>query len=273
MGFFMVRATQSRKLLFLVPFVFLLGLGFAFPACGQTAKSASWVIMGAQVADGTGKPLRQANVRITGDRIARIGNFRPNKNDRVITATGLVLAPGFIDIHNHSTSGLEKDLLAESQISQGITTVVLGADGDSPWPIGEFLEKRRRAPAAVNLAILVGHATVRRKVMGDDFRRAARPEEIAVMEKLVEQGMREGAIGLSSGLEYEVGSYSTTEELAELARVAARFGGFYMTHIRDEADRSFEALREAIAIGEQAHIPVEISHIKLGTVGDRKSVV
>jgi N-acyl-D-amino-acid deacylase len=103
--------------------------------------------------------------------------------------------------------------------------------------------------------------------MGDDFRRAARPEEIAAMVKLVEQGMQEWAIGLSSGLEYEVGGYGTTDEVVVLARVAARFGGFYMTHIRDEADRMLEALREAIAIGEQARIPVEISHIKMGTVG------
>ncbi len=223
--------------------------------------------MGAQIADGTGRPLRRANVRLVGDRITRVGNFRPGNDDVVVAAEGLVLAPGFIDVHNHSAEGLEKDPLAESQISQGITSVVLGPDGASPWPISEFIEKQRRAPPTLNLAVMVGHATVRRKVMGDDFRRAARPEEIAQMERLVEQGMHEGAVGLSSGLEYEVGSYSTTEEVIALARVAARFGGFYMTHIRDEADRSFEALREATEIGRQARIPVGISHIKLGTVG------
>jgi N-acyl-D-amino-acid deacylase len=103
--------------------------------------------------------------------------------------------------------------------------------------------------------------------MGDGFKRAARPDEIVKMAALVDEGMRDGAVGLSSGLEYEVGSYSETAEVVELARVAARRGGFYMSHIRDEADRVFEALREAIAIGEQANIPVQISHIKLGTVG------
>ncbi|MBI3669023.1 MAG: D-aminoacylase [Acidobacteria bacterium] len=252
-------AFASLSLLLLVPFAPLLS--------GPPAKQASRVIVGAQVADGTGGPLRRANVRLTGDRITRVGNFRPRAGEPVVAADGLVLAPGFIDIHNHSSEGLAKDPLAESQISQGITTVILGADGESPWPIGEFVEKNRQAPAALNLAVLVGHATVRRKVMGDDYRRAARPEEIAEMCKLVEQGMREGAIGLSSGLEYEVGGYATTEEMVALARVAARFGGFYMTHIRDEADRMLEALREAIAIGEQARIPVEISHIKMGTVG------
>ena len=115
--------------------------------------------------------------------------------------------------------------------------------------------------------VMVGHATVRRQVMGDDYKRAAREDEIARMAALVEQGMSEGAIGLSSGLEYEVGSYSETKELVELSKAAAKHGGFYMSHIRDEADRAFEAFREAIAIGEQARIPVQISHIKLGTVG------
>ena len=264
----MDRPGRPPKPLLILPALFLLLVCcVALRAQKPSGQPAAWVIVGAQVADGTGGPLQRANVRIVSDRITHVGNFRPGKKEPVIAAGGLVLAPGFIDIHNHSTNGLEKGPLAETQVSQGITTVVLGADGESPWPIGEFLHKIRQAPAALNIAVLVGHATLRRRVMGNDYRRAARLEEIAQMEKLVEQAMREGAIGLSSGLEYEVGSYSTTEELIALARVAARFGGFYMTHIRDEADRSFEALREAIAIGEQARISVQISHIKLGTVG------
>ena len=113
----------------------------------------------------------------------------------------------------------------------------------------------------------VGHATVRRQVMKDDFKRAARADEIARMALLVDQGMREGAVGLSSGLEYEVGGYAETSELVELAKVVARYGGVYMSHIRDEADKTFDALKEAIAIGEGAHVAVQISHIKLGTVG------
>lgn len=256
----------ARKLSLLTQVFFLfLTIFAALPLSSQHSAPASWVILGAEVADGTGARLRQVNVRVLGDRIIRVGRFRPAKNERVVRADGLLLAPGFLDIHNHSAAGFEKDPLAETQISQGITTVVLGADGESPWPIGEFLERYRQAPVTLNLAVLVGHATVRHKVMGEDYRRAARSEEIAQMERLVEQGMREGAVGLSSGLEYEVGSYSTTEELVALASVAARFGGFYMTHIRDEADHTLEALREAITIGEQAHIPVEISHIKLGS--------
>jgi N-acyl-D-amino-acid deacylase len=231
-----------------------------------TAQPGAWIIVGAQIADGTGSPLRAANVRIVGDRIDRVDNAPPARGDSIVNAKGLVLAPGFIDIHNHSSSELTGDPAAESQVSQGITTLVLGPDGSSPWPIGEYLAERRRARASVNVAVMVGHATVRRLVMGDDFRRAARPDEVARMAELVAQGMREGAVGLSSGLEYEVGSYSETSEVVELAKAAARYGGIYMSHIRDEADKSFEALREAIQIGEQAHIPVQISHIKLGTV-------
>jgi N-acyl-D-amino-acid deacylase len=118
----------------------------------------------------------------------------------------------------------------------------------------------------VNVALLVGHATVRRSVMGDDFRREATTLEIARMQALVEQACADGAIGLSSGLEYEVGSYGSTAELVALAQVAARHGGFYISHIRDEADRTLDAVREALAIGEQAGLPVQITHIKLGTV-------
>jgi N-acyl-D-amino-acid deacylase len=227
---------------------------------------ASTVIINAQVADGTGAALRRESVRITDDRISALGNFKPAPGDEVIDAKGLVLAPGFIDIHNHSTEGLDRDPLATTQIAQGITTVLLGADGDSPWPIGSWLEERRGKPVAMNLAVAVGHATVREQILQKDFRRVSRPTEVAAMAKLVEQGMNEGAIGLSSGLEYDVASYSTTEEMVEVAEAAAKHGGFYMTHIRDEADRSFEALREEIAIGQRARIPVQHSHIKLGTV-------
>ena len=119
----------------------------------------------------------------------------------------------------------------------------------------------------MNVATLVGHATVRQQVMGDDYRRAATSDEVERMATLVDRAMREGAIGLSSGLEYVVGSYATTDEVVELAKAAARHGGLYISHIRDEADRTLEAVREAIAIGERARLPVQITHIKLGTVG------
>ena len=229
--------------------------------------STGWVIRGAQLADGTGAALRRADVRFDNGTIAEIGEVKPQSNDRVVDATGLVLAPGVIDAHNHSTEGLDADPDAITQVAQGITTLVVGQDGSSPFPLADYLARRRANPTTVNVAALVGHATIRRQVMGDDFRRTATPAEIVRMETLVDQEMRSGAIGLSSGLEYEVGSYASTEEVVALARVAAKHGGFYISHIRDEADKSMDAIREAIAIGEKAKIPVQITHIKLGTVG------
>jgi len=235
------------------------------PAAQAPARATT--IVGAEVADGTGAPLRRANVRFSGDRIVAVGSGKPEQGDAVVDGAGLVVAPGFIDIHNHSEQGLSTDPSAASQIAQGVTTLLVGPDGGSPWPIGDYLAERARNPATVNVGAFVGHATVRRLVMGEDFKRAARPDEVARMATMVDQAMREGAFGLSSGLEYEVGGYGETSELVELAKAAARHGGIYMSHIRDEADKSFEALREAVAIGEQARIPVQISHIKLGTVG------
>ena len=235
--------------------------------CALPARShQSLVITNAQLADGTGAPLRKANLRITGSRITKIGNFKPTRTDRVLDAKGLVLAPGFIDIHNHSISGLETDPLAETQIAQGITSLVIGADGDSPWPIAPWLEARQKNPASVNVAVIAGHATIRELVLGKDFRRIATPEEIDKMASLTTHAMHEGAIGLSSGLEYYVASFSNTNEVVAMSAAAAKSGGFYMTHIRDEGNKSFEALKEEIEIGRRAHIPVEHSHIKLGTV-------
>ncbi|MGI8990731.1 MAG: N-acyl-D-amino-acid deacylase family protein [Bryobacteraceae bacterium] len=229
------------------------------------SQSAAILIAGARIADGTGAPLRQADVRIQGDRIVEIGKLKSHPGEQAIDAKGLVLAPGFIDLHNHSQA-LDKDPGAASQVSQGITTVLLGQDGGSPWPLSDYLTQRREHPAALNLQSMVGHATVRRKVMGDDYRRVATPDEIEKMVRLVDEAMRQGAVGLSSGLEYEVGSYSATEEVIAMARAAAKHGGIYVSHIRDEADLSLQSIHEAIRIGAEADIPVEISHIKLGTV-------
>ena len=173
---------------------------------GLSSSARSTAIVGATIADGTGAPARTATVRIEGDRIVSVGDSAPDAADAIIDAKGLVLAPGFIDIHNHSTTGLDSGPAAETQVAQGITTIVVGADGSSPWPIAGYLADRQRHPAAVNVMVMVGHATVRRAVMGDDYKRPARDDEIARMQTLVDQGMQEGAVGLSSGLEYEVGS-------------------------------------------------------------------
>ena len=227
----------------------------------------SFIIVGARVADGTGVPLRAVNVRVENGRIAAIGDLHPSQGDVVIDGAGRVLAPGFIDVHNHSTSGLEREPLASSQVSQGITTLLVGQDGSSPLPVATYLAARSKAPAAVNVATCVGHASVRSKVMGDDYKRVARPDEVARMEALVDQGFKDGAFCLSSGLEYEIGGYASTDEVVALARVAGRHGGFYISHIRDEADKAMEAMAELVDIGERAKVAVQNTHIKVGTAG------
>jgi len=230
-------------------------------------QPASFVITGARIADGTGAPLRAASVRVQGDTIAAIGAITPRPGEPVIDGTGMVLAPGFIDTHNHSSSGIEVEPAALSQVSQGITTMAVGPDGSSPWPVGEYLQRLRAKPPTVNVVTFAGHATIRREIIGYDYKRQATPAEVARMAALVTQAMNEGAFGLSSGLEYEVGSYSATDEVITMARAAGAKGGIYTSHIRDEADLAMDAIREAITIGEQGKVPVQITHIKLGTVG------
>ncbi|MGD9905466.1 MAG: amidohydrolase family protein [Vicinamibacterales bacterium] len=232
-----------------------------------SSQATSFVIAGAELADGTGAALRRADVRVEGDTIVAVGSVAPRSGEPVVDGAGLVLAPGFIDAHNHSTDGLEREREAVTQVSQGITTLAVGQDGSSPWPIAGYLERLRARPPAVNVVVLAGHATIRTQVMGQDYKRRARPAKVARMRTLVDQAMAEGAFGLSSGLEYEVGSYSDVEEVVEMARAAGARGGYYISHIRDEADLSMDAIREAIAIGERGRLPVQITHIKLGTVG------
>ena len=237
-------------------------------AVAVPAAGASVLIRGGRVIDGTGSAARRADVRIEGDRIVSVApGLRPRAGERVVDARGKIVAPGFIDLHNHSDRQLFDMPEAATQTAQGITTLLVGVDGGGPWPIGEFLSRLDAAPAAVNVATLVGHGNVREKVMGEDFKRPARPAELASMRDMVAQGMADGAFGLSSGLEYDPGYYSTTDELVALAEVAARRGGFYATHIRNEADETMRALAEAVEIGYRARIPVHISHLKMGTVG------
>jgi len=235
----------------------------ALVALSANAFGIALVFKNARVIDGTGRKSFVADVRIDGDRIVKIGRIEPMKSDEVIDASGLVLAPGFIDIHNHSESGLVREGAAANQVSQGITTVIVGPDGGSPWPLADYFA-RLEGKTAVNVASFIGHATVRQQILKNDYQRSASSEEIAAMAKLVEQGMIEGAFGLSSGLEYDVGYKATIEEMIDLARVAAKYDGIYMSHIRDEEEGFRAAMEEAIKIGREARLPVQISHIKMG---------
>jgi len=255
-----------RKLLTLLLLSFIAATAlFKSQAADQTIA-----IVGATLLDGSGRvPVRDSVVVVSGDSIVAAGprdRVKVPSDAHVIEAAGLTLAPGFIDAHNHSDRGFREDPYATTQVSQGITTVVIGQDGGSPLPVGDYLRDLDKNPIALNVLTFVGHATVRSKVMGDDTNRLATPAEIEAMKKLVEQGMRDGAIGLSTGLEYETGKPASTEEIIALASVAGRYHGIYISHIRDEADKTLEALAEAIRIGREGHLPVQISHIKLGSV-------
>jgi N-acyl-D-amino-acid deacylase len=226
----------------------------------------SLLLANGTLVDGTGAPSRSASVRIRGDRIVEIGpSLQPMDGDEVIDVAGLTVAPGFIDLHSHADRGLEEHPDAESQVMQGITTALVGQDGGSELPIADFFERIERLRPAINYTTSVGHGTVRSVVMGGDFKRAATAAEIETMKALVDRGMRDGAVGLSSGLEYDPGFYAKPEELVEVARAAAAHGGFYSSHVRDEENEAFEAWREAIDVGRKARMPVQISHIKLAS--------
>ncbi|MEE8585075.1 MAG: D-aminoacylase [Acidobacteriota bacterium] len=230
-----------------------------------SAQTVRTVIRQASIVDGSGQPAFSADLAFQDGRIIAVGQVEPRPGDRVIAARrGRVLAPGFIDIHNHSQQGLLEKPQAESQVSQGIATLVVGADGGGPFPPAAYRKRLAQKGTAVNVALLVGHGRLRRMAMGNDYKRPAKPEEVEVMKALLRLAFQQGVFGLSSGLEYDPGFYSQTDELVELAREAASWGGFYMSHIRDEEDGFIQALDEAIEIGRRARIPVQISHIKLG---------
>lgn len=233
---------------------------------GAPAQPPSILITGGTLVDGTGAPRRQADIRIVGNRIKEIGRLTPRRGEQRIVARGLIVAPGFIDIHNHSEKGLLKEPLALSQLRQGITTLAVGPDGSSPASIADYLLTLEKQAPALNVMTFVGHATVREQVLGQDYQRRATDNEIKRMADLVEQAMQQGAVGLSTGLEYDVGHPSTTEEVIALARAAAKYKGIYMSHVRDESDDAMRAFQEALRIGREAQLPVQISHIKLGTV-------
>lgn len=222
----------------------------------------------ARLLDGSGNPWRWADVAIAGERITFVGDAARAgiHAQRTIDLKGLYLAPGFIDLHTHTADGFDRaDERANlNYLMQGVTTVVTGNDGQSPWPIGGTLARWQKNGVGSNVALFVGFGTVRERVLGRANRQPT-PAELREEENLVAQGMREGAIGFSTGLFYVPQSFSKTDEVIDLAKVAARHGGIYDTHLRDESSYTVglkAAVEEAIEIGRQARLPIMISHIK-----------
>jgi N-acyl-D-amino-acid deacylase len=236
-------------------------------AVAQSPGAASTLIRNAIVLDGTGAAGTAGGVRIAAGKIQDVGNLQPHPGDLVVDAEGLTLAPGFIDTHSHHDRGLFDARDALAAVSQGITTIVVGQDGSSALPMSELFARLEKQPAAVNVASYVGHGTLRRQVLGAEFMRRATPDEIARMSALLRQEMDGGALGLSTGLEYDPGIYSDTEEVVALAKVAGAMGGRYISHTRSEDRRLFEAVDEVIRVGREARLPVQISHVKLAMRG------
>ena len=241
------------------------------------------IIRNVDILDGSGSPVFHADIGLEGDRMAEIGDLSAATADTVIDGTGLTAAPGFIDIHSHSDFTLPINPRAESKVRQGVTTEVIGQCGSSPAPIdpisgegvmaahpdlpwewntfGQYLDFLRRQGLSVNVVPLVGHGMIRGTGMGLADR-APTADEMGTMKRLVAQAMDEGAWGMSTGLIYPPSVYASTEEIVELSRVAAERDGFYFSHIRGEGLTLLKAIAEAIEIGEQAGLPVQIAHFK-----------
>ena len=235
------------------------------PALG--AADYDILIRNGRVVDGAGNPWFRADVGIRGGRIAAVGKLGGDSAARVIDGTESVVAPGFVDVHTHIEGGVERHPGGDNFLLDGVTTVITGNCGGSELNLGAWFEKIQKLGLGLNVASLVGHNTVRREVMGT-VNRAAGADEIRQMQALIDRAMRDGAVGFSTGLEYIPGAFSNTAEVVALAKAAAAHGGVYTSHMRDEGLRELEAITEAVNVGREAGMPVEISHIKI----DRRRV-
>ena len=228
----------------------------------KQAPSYDLILRGGRIIDGTASPWYRADLAIKGDTIVRIAPSIAEPAMRVVDVKGLVVAPGFIDIHTHARRGIFEVPTADNYLRQGVTTLIEGPDGSSPIPIGAFLAKVQAVRITPNFAMFIGQGSVRSEVMGEVDRPATKAE-LDQMRTLVTQGMNDGAFGLSSGLFYVPGAFTPTEEVIELARVAGAMGGIYISHMRDEAKGLEESVRETIAIGEKGGLPTQITHHKV----------
>ncbi len=242
----------------------LLAVAVSLPA--QETETFDILIRNGRLLDGTGNPWYSADLGIRGDRIVAVGTLRAAAAATVIDATDLYVAPGFIDVHTHAGRGLVRPELASAEplLAQGITTAVLNPDGGGPVDLEQQRLVLEEHGIGVNAALLIGHGSVRREVLGMADRPAT-DAELARMQELVRAGMAAGAFGLSSGPYYAPGSYSSTEELVAVARIAAEFGGVYTSHIRDEADYTVgvvAAVDEVIRVAREARLPSVATHLK-----------
>src|SRR5579885_154841 len=237
-------------------------LGLLLPAA-DAPPGPDFVIRGTTVYDGTGKPGRKADIAIKGDRILAIGAVPNAGKARVIDGTGLVVAPGFIDLHTHSDTPITEPATRANlnYLMQGVTSVVTGNCGAGPVDVAGYLKKIDDNGAGTNVLHQVPHNDLRRKVMGNANRRPT-PDEMKQMKSLLDDGMKAGAWGLATGLYYNPGCYADTDELVELASVSAAHGGFYASHMRDEGLGLLASVNEILEIGRRAKLPVHISHFK-----------
>ena len=220
------------------------------------------LIRNARVIDGSGSPWYRAEIAIRADRIAAIAPSIAGQAARTIDARDQVVAPGFIDIHTHARRGIFEVPTADNYVRQGVTTLIEGPDGSSPLPMAAFLAKLAALPRSVNIGTFVGQGSIREAVIGGADR-VATADERTKMRALVEQAMKEGAFGLSTGLFYVPGTFTPTEEVTDLAAVAGRFGGIHISHMRDEAANVLDSVRETIAVGENGRLPTQITHHKI----------
>lgn len=233
---------------------------FSFASRSQEKTT---LITRVQIIDGTGIPAYAASVRIKGNRIQEVGNLKALPGEAVIDGQNKVLCPGFIDAHSHHFSSLRKFPEATATNNQGITTIVIGQDGSSYFmdSLQQWMNENR---VAVNVASYTGHTTLRYQILGQkQILRAAGAAEILAMQQLLAREMKKGSLGLSTGLEYEPAFYSSQEEVVQLAKTAASFGGRYISHIRSEDVNLTSALEEIIQIGKETGMPVQVSHIKI----------